>query len=68
MKKVILICALMLSVFSSLAFAIDPIETGSFNNKAIYGYDTVAYFTENKPVEGADDIGSTNLTYDYKEN
>jgi YHS domain-containing protein len=58
MKKIILICALMLSVFSSLAFAKDPIETGSINNKAIYGYDTVAYFTENKPVEGADHITS----------
>jgi YHS domain-containing protein len=45
-------------MFSSFTFAEDPIETGSFNNKAIYGYDTVAYFTENKPVEGADKITS----------
>lgn len=36
----------------------DPIETGTFNNKAIYGYDTVAYFTQNKPVKGEDSITS----------
>ncbi|MFC3122898.1 YHS domain-containing (seleno)protein [Agaribacter flavus] len=30
----------------------DAIETGTFNNFAIYGYDTVAYFTENKAVKG----------------
>lgn len=36
----------------------DPIETGTFNNKAIYGYDTVAYFTQNKPVEGDENITS----------
>lgn len=34
------------------AFSADPIETGTFNNNAIYGYDTVAYFTQNKAVKG----------------
>lgn len=58
MRNILLICTLMLSAFSSLALAKDPIETGSFNNKAIYGYDTVAYFTENKPVEGEDEVTS----------
>ena len=43
----------ILSLFSvSSAFADDPIETGTFNNKAIYGYDTVAYFTQEKAVKG----------------
>lgn len=43
----------MLSVLVvSSAFADDPIETGTFNNKAIYGYDTVAYFTQEKAVKG----------------
>lgn len=43
----------MLSVLvASSAFADDPIETGTFNNKAIYGYDTVAYFTQEKAVKG----------------
>ncbi|MDC0602708.1 YHS domain protein [Aliiglaciecola sp.] len=37
---------------SANALAADPIETGTFNNKAIYGYDTVAYFTQNKAVKG----------------
>lgn len=30
----------------------DPIYTGLFNNRAVSGYDTVAYFTEGKPVKG----------------
>ena len=30
----------------------DPIYTGFFNNLAIDGYDTVAYFTQGKPVKG----------------
>ena len=37
---------------SANALAADPIETGTFNNKAIYGYHTVAYFTQNKAVKG----------------
>jgi len=40
--------------FSHFAFAQDPIETGFFNNKAIYGYDTVAYFTQSKALKGSD--------------
>ncbi|OQX36707.1 MAG: YHS domain protein [Oceanospirillales bacterium LUC14_002_19_P2] len=31
----------------------DTIYTGYFSNKAVGGYDTVAYFTEGKPVEGS---------------
>lgn len=35
------------------AMALDKaVETGWFNDTAISGYDTVAYFTEGKPVEG----------------
>lgn len=44
--------------FSAASYAADPIETGAFNNKAIYGYDTVAYFTQNQAVEGSDNITS----------
>ena len=47
----IALLVIMLSV-SHFTFAQDPIETGFFNNKAIYGYDTVAYFTLNKAVKG----------------
>jgi len=34
------------------AFALDAVNTTFFGNLAIEGYDPVAYFTENKPVEG----------------
>ncbi|WP_419904057.1 YHS domain-containing (seleno)protein [Kiloniella sp.] len=32
----------------------DPIYTGFFSSVAIDGYDPVAYFTQNKPVEGSE--------------
>jgi len=42
-----------LMLFSVSAFAVDDaVNTGRFNDTAIDGYDTVAYFTQNKPVEG----------------
>lgn len=55
------ILALYLVIFASVASAqIDAIYTGFFSNEALRGYDTVAYFTQGKPVEGSDDY-----TYDY---
>jgi len=48
------ILIIALALFSGKALANEPIETGLFNNKAIYGYDTVAYFTMNKAVKGDD--------------
>ncbi len=45
----------LLSLTSLNALALDPIYTGFFSSKAIKGYDTVAYFTENKPVKGVSD-------------
>ena len=45
---------LLIFSFSQAASAQDPIETGLFNNKAIYGYDTVAYFTEDKALKGSE--------------
>ncbi|MEM0910405.1 MAG: YHS domain-containing (seleno)protein [Pseudomonadota bacterium] len=50
------ITLLFLLLGSTFALANPPVETGTFNNKAIYGYDTVAYWTESKAVKGADDI------------
>jgi YHS domain-containing protein len=36
------------------AFAKDaPVYTGTFNNTAVSGYDTVAYFTQGRPVKGS---------------
>ena len=52
------VCLLSIVLVSFTTLANDPIETGTFNNKAIYGYDTVAYFTENKAVKGEDKITS----------
>jgi YHS domain-containing protein len=46
---------------SGHAVAGSPIYTGLFGNTAIHGYDTVAYFTENKPVKG-----SNNYTADWQ--
>ncbi|GLO62642.1 hypothetical protein MACH09_31500 [Vibrio sp. MACH09] len=44
------------ALFATSAFAADAIYTGFFSNKALDGYDTVAYFTEGKPVEGNKDF------------
>lgn len=37
---------------SSVANAADPIQTSYFSDKAVSGYDTVAYFTQNEAVKG----------------
>ncbi len=54
MKRFILFIALLFTAWP--AFAVDPTFTTLFSNDAIRGYDTVAYFTENKPVKGSDDF------------
>lgn len=46
------ITAVVLLLISFNASAVDPIYTPFLSNKAIRGYDTVAYFTEGKPVKG----------------
>lgn len=62
MKKFIQTFILISSILvSHAALALDPIYTTFFSNKAIKGYDTVAYFTENKPVKGSDEYKT-----DYK--
>jgi YHS domain-containing protein len=33
-----------------------PVYTGTFNSNAVSGYDTVAYFKQNKAVEGSNDF------------
>ena len=58
LKTLTLLISVMLAI---PAFAADPIETGTFNNYAIYGYDTVAFFTENKAVKG-----SKKIAFDWK--
>jgi YHS domain-containing protein len=41
-----------LACTASALFAVDPVNTTFFGDKAIEGYDPVAYFTDGKPVEG----------------
>lgn len=51
-----LITQFFLFLFAGLSFsvlALDPVYTGNRDNVAIKGYDTVAYFTENKAVKGS---------------
>lgn len=53
-KKLLLTAIMPLLMLSSIssAWAIDPVFTAFLSDKAIRGYDTVAYFTENKAVAG----------------
>lgn len=44
---------LLLCLLAGPAAAVDPVFTALFSDKAIRGYDTVAYFTENQAVEGS---------------
>lgn len=54
----ILFASALLAFFTLVgpALAADPIYTGTFNNKAVQGYDTVAYFTQGKAVKGSKDF------------
>ncbi len=45
-------------LFAVPALASDPIYTSTFSDKAVGGYDTVAYFTENKAVKGDKDFST----------
>lgn len=48
-RKIVLVSLLSISLSAQ---ALDPIYTGFFSDKAIKGFDTVAYFTEGNAVEG----------------
>lgn len=47
--RIVLIVGML---FSGSVFALEPVSTGFFSNDAIKGYDSVAYFTQNKAVKG----------------
>ncbi len=65
MKKIrqILISVNVITVFLIInqAYAIKPIYSGGSDRAAIRGYDTVAYFTENKAVPGNKEISFEHL-------
>lgn len=44
--------------FSASALAVDPINTSFFSDQAIKGYDSVAYFTQNKAVKGKSEFST----------
>jgi YHS domain-containing protein len=58
MSQFLRIAAILMVVMASIAststkaFALDPTYTALFSSEAIKGYDTVAYFSESKPVKG----------------
>ena len=52
-KLAIYLSVILLSLYTLPALALDDaVSTGFFNDTAIDGYDTVAYFTQGKPVAG----------------
>ncbi len=53
-----LIIGLVLAAAPANAAA--PVYTGFFSNQAVSGYDTVAYFTDGKPVKG-----KSSITHEY---
>jgi YHS domain-containing protein len=57
-----IIILLLLSLFScNSVAATDRVYSGYFSNKAISGFDAVAYFSEQKAVRG-----SSKFTFEYK--
>ena len=54
-----------LLLFSAHILAGDRIYTSWSNNKAIGGYDTVAYFTKEKAIEGSSDFKTEHLGADW---
>ena len=59
--KPLFFCASFMFLAASDVFASNHIYTAFFSNKALSGYDPVAYFKENKPVKG-----DKRFTYKYK--
>lgn len=53
MKLIQPLLAISLLFFTYTSYAVDPVYTGFFSSTAVKGYDTVAYFTENKAVQGS---------------
>lgn len=56
---------LLLLLLPSAVFAVEPVNTGLFSNKAVQGYDTVAYFTQNAAVKGSSEFQTEYLGADW---
>lgn len=59
------IMALMLLIVSQFGYAADAISTGFLSNKAVSGYDTVAYFTQGEPVKGSSKFQTVYMDADW---
>lgn len=51
-RSIPILLVALIALFSSASFAKSTISTSFFSSTAVSGYDTVAYFTQNKPVKG----------------
>lgn len=49
---------LLLLLVSNVSLAEDEIYTSFLSNKALSGYDTVAYFTRGEPIKGSSDFST----------
>ncbi len=52
MKRTALFSGVIMLLTACVAEAVSPVNASRLNGVAIRGYDPVAYFTEQKPVEG----------------
>ena len=50
---------ILLTLFTTQAYAKSEIYTSAFSNIAVGGYDTVAYFTQNGPVKGSEEFSTS---------
>ncbi len=50
---VLAMIAALAVLYPGASKAIEPVQTGSFSDLAVGGYDAVAYFTKGKPVRGS---------------
>ena len=53
-----LLVAAVLMLGTQVALAADPVYTGTFSNKALSGYDAVAYHTQGEAVKGDRDFST----------
>jgi YHS domain-containing protein len=67
MNKFLVVLAMLSAMLLSIGASAkdDAVNTGWFNNTAIKGYDTVAYFTENKAVKGDEKYAVNYLGADW---
>jgi len=60
-RIITLLFASFIALFTATSQAKSPIYTSYFSDTAVSGYDTVAYFTQSKPVKG-----SSKFSTDYQ--